>query len=105
MIDGPTIPASRRFLSYDFQLLIQSLMACQKCNYEINSAPSLVHFQHKKDQVTPNLGAIFLRHNSKSVSRPCHLEAGCHRGTVITIEKEARACAAAAKPDERFQWS
>ena len=48
--------------------------------------------------------AIFSGHNThKSVSRPCHLEAGCHRGTVITIEKEARACAAA-KP-ERFQWS
>ena len=29
-------------------------MVCQKCNYEINSAPSLVHFQHKKDQVNPN---------------------------------------------------
>ena len=34
--------------------------------------------------------AIFSGHNThKSVSRPCHLEAGCHRGTVITIEKEA----------------
>ena len=32
--------------------------ACQKFNYEINSAPSLVRFQHKKEQMTPNLGVF-----------------------------------------------
>ena len=38
-----------------FSAVDSATVASQKCDYEINSVPSLVHFQHKKDQVTPNL--------------------------------------------------
>ena len=37
-----------------FSAVDSTTVASQKCDYEINSVPSLVHFQHKKDQVTPN---------------------------------------------------
>ena len=49
--EGGSIQASGLFLSYDFQLLIQSLwhVACQKCDYEITSTPSLVVFKHNKE--------------------------------------------------------
>ena len=40
-----------------FSAIDSATVASQKCDYEINSVPSLVHFQHKKDQVTPNYKA------------------------------------------------